>query len=218
MSTVDWKSLKRESRKQGTSAKRLLELAAMGPELSREVAKGQHTPPHVLQALAAHPDPLTVAAVASNPNTPPQILEGLSLKNMALAKNVSHNKSTPELTLERLAKSQSSSIREAVSYNPSTPLHVLLILRDDPNSAVSDHLLLRSMALLGNYGKTTDVPAEKLLRAMALTDLIPAEAACRLSECSDPDVQLSLLENIDKVALSVRGKIRAHLMQEGAHP
>lgn len=209
--TLDWKALKREARKQGTSAERLAELVALGPELSREVARGQHTPPYVLQALAAHPDPLTVEAVASNPHTPPQILEGLSLENAALAKKVAHNKSTPASTLERLGNSQSDQIREAVSYNPSTPLHVLLILRDDPNSAVSDHLLLRSMGLLDLYGKTRDVPAETLVRAMALTDLIPAEAAARLSECADPDVQLGLLENIDKVALSVRNEIRQRL-------
>lgn len=209
--TLDWKALKREARKQGTSAERLAELVALGPELSREVARGQHTPPHVLQALASHPDPLTVEAVASNPHTPPQILEGLSLENAALVKKVAHNRSTPASTLERLGNSQSDQIREAVSYNPSTPLHVLLILRDDPNSAVSDHLLLRSMTLLNVHGNTKDVPAETLVRAMALTDLIPAEAAGRLSECSDPDVQFGLLENIDKVALSVRNEIRQRL-------
>ena len=212
--TLDWKALKREARKQGTSAARLLQLAALGPELSREVARGQHTPPQLLQALASHPDPLTVEAVASNPHTPPQILEGLSLENAVLAKKVAHNKSTPELTLERLGKSKNDQIREAVSFNPSTPLHVLLILHDDPNSAVSDHLLLRSMTLLDVNGKTQDVPAEKLVRAMALTDLIPAEAAGRLSECSDPHVQLGLLENIDKVALSVRNEIRQRLLSK----
>ncbi|MFN4250292.1 hypothetical protein [Deinococcus sp.] len=212
--TLDWKALKREARKQGTSAERLAELVARGPELSREVARGQHTPPQLLQALASHPDPLTVEAVASNPHTPPQILEALSLKNTALAKKVAHNKSTPGSTLERLGKSQSDQIREAVSFNPSAPLHVLLMLRDDPNAAVSDHLLLRSMGLLDLYGKAKDVPAEKLVRAMALTDLIPAEAAGQLSECSDPHVQLGLLENIDKVALSVRNEIRQRLLSK----
>ncbi|WP_144012056.1 hypothetical protein [Deinococcus sp. LM3] len=212
--TVDLKALKREARKQGTSAERLAELVALGTELSREVARGQHTPPQLLQALAAHPDALTVEAVASNPHTPPQTLEALSLKNTALAKKVAHNKSTPGPTLERLGKSQNDQIREAVSFNPSAPLHLLLILRDDPNSAVSDHLLLRSMGLLDLYGKTQDVPAEKLVRAMALTDLIPAEAAVRLSECSDPHVQLGLLENIDKVALSVRNEIRQRLLSK----
>ncbi|MCD0166556.1 hypothetical protein [Deinococcus sp. 12RED42] len=212
--TLDWKALKREARKQGTSAERLAELVALGPELSREVARGQHTPPQVLQALASHPDPLTVEAVASNPHTPPQILEALSLKTTALAKKVAHNKSTPGPTLERLGNSQSDQIREAVSFNPSAPLHVLMMLRDDPNAAVSDHLLLRSMGLLDLYGKAKDVPAEKLVRAMALTDLIPAEAAARLSECSDPHVQLGLLENIDKVALSVRNEIRQRLLSK----
>ncbi|WP_291430537.1 hypothetical protein [Deinococcus sp.] len=249
--TVD-KALKREARKQGTSAVRLLQLAALGPELTREVARGQHSPPHLLQALASHPDTLTVEAVASNPHTPPQTLEDLSLKNTALAKKVAHNKSTPEATLERLGKSQSDQIREAVSFNPSTPLHVLLMLRDDPNPAVSrppakvsfqpprlsavvvweeeyprmfrsrrdfrrrssDHLLLRNMGLLDLYGKAQDVPAEKLVRAMALTDLIPAQAAGRLSECSDPDIQFGLLKNIDKVALSVRQEIKQRLLSK----
>ncbi|WP_145999369.1 hypothetical protein [Deinococcus sp. UR1] len=212
--TLDWKALKREARKQGTPAARLLQLAALGPELSREVARGQHTPPQLLQALSSHPDTLTVEAVASNPHTPPQTLEALSLKNTALAKKVAHNKSAPGPTLERLGKNQSDQIREAVSFNPSAPLHVLLMLRDDPNAAVSDHLLLRSMGLLDLYGKAKDVPAEKLVRAMALTDLIPAEAAARLSECSDPDIQFGLLENIEKVALSVRNEIRQRLLSK----
>ncbi|GAA5435056.1 hypothetical protein Daqu01_00159 [Deinococcus aquaticus] len=70
------------------------------------------------------------------------------------------------------------------------------------------------MGLLDLYGKAKDVPAEKLVRAMALTDLIPAEAAARLSECSDPDIQFGLLKNIDKVALSVRNEIRQRLLSK----
>lgn len=49
---------------------------------------------------------------------------------------------------------------------------------------------------------------------VALTDLIPAEAAARLSECSDPDIQFGLLKNIDKVALSVRNEIRQRLLSK----
>lgn len=205
MTPEELKALKREARKKGTSAARLLELAGLGPELSREVAKSENTPPEILAQLAQSADAGTLQRVAANPHTPSQTLATLAKRsNTKIVLNVACNKSTPETILRQLSDHPKQNIRRGVTANAAAPLDLLLKLR-----AENDHLVYGALKTLVQYGDNSPAPnldfsEDQLLRAVALTDLIPAGTALRLAQHPSPEIRQALAENVDKIALSVR--------------
>lgn len=117
--TQDLASLKREARLKSTSAGRLLELAALDPQLSRSVAKSKYASADVLEQLSRSGDMPTRRAVAANPVAP------LGL-------------------LEKLAKDHQWTVLKAVATNPSTPEHLLMLLASHKRDSVRQSLFARS--------------------------------------------------------------------------
>lgn len=218
MTTVDWTALKREARRQDTSPERRLELAHFAPDLAREVARAQNTPPDVLAALAQHPDLRVRLALASNPRTPPTLLAAFCRSSdMELLVAVAGNKSTPPSQLETLAQHRNTRIEGQLASNPSTPLDVLTII-----APRSGNLTIQGLKILVEYGDNApcanlDKTVPDLIKGMALSELIPAGAARRLLDHPSPEIRQTLHRHVDKVATSIRAQIKQHLMQEGAH-
>ena len=210
--TLDLTFLKREARKKGTPATRLLELAGMGPELARQVARSDNTPPDVLARLAAHDDTTTVKVVAANPHTPgPTLARLASHPEPLVVLKVACNSSTPEATIRELARHPKKNIRQGVACNRAAPLDVLVGLRDDHAGPTMDGL-----TTLSRYGGNAwvvpqDYPEAALHRAVTLTDLIPAEAAQRLAGHPSPAIRQLLLLHGEKIASSVRTQILKQL-------
>ncbi len=219
MTTVDWKVLKREARRQDTTPERRLELAHFAPDLAREVARSQNTPPDVLATLAQHPDLRVRLALASNPRTPLALLVAFCRSSdMELLVAVAGNKSTPPTELETLAQHRNTRIQGQLASNPSIPLDVLTII-----ASRSGNLPIQGLKILVEYGDNApcanlDKTVPDLIKGMALSELIPAGAARRLLDHPSTEIRQTLHRHVDKVATSIRAQIKQQLMQEGAHP
>ncbi|WP_309569942.1 hypothetical protein [Deinococcus sp.] len=135
--TVDWKALKREARSKNTSAARLIELAAIDPKLSREIAKNQHTPLPVLERLARSTDVHTRKAVVYHPAITPAVLETLSSdRQWTVLRAVAGHPLTPGKALNHLAEHPQGTIRVDVVRNPQTAPSIRERLATDPNPEV----------------------------------------------------------------------------------
>ncbi|GHG14233.1 DUF2336 domain-containing protein [Deinococcus indicus] len=217
--TLDWKALKREARKLGTSAERLAELARISPDLAREVARAQNTPPQVLEVLARTSDSRAVLAVMSNPNTPPALLMELaSSQDTELLLAIAGNRSTPPEVLRKLSERCHRRMADRLAANPATTLDVLEAIAERVTC-----LTTMGLEILVGYGDNAPCPnldktASELIKGMALTELIPGGAARRLLSHPSPEVRQTLSRHIEKVARSVRTEIQYHLTQLGAHP
>lgn len=206
--TASLNALKREARKQGTSPERRLELAALGPELAREVARAQHTPPEVLARLADTDDLPTLERLAANKRTPPEVLLRLaSCVHWEVVWWVAQNPGTPLAALEALTGHPSAQVRQWLAANPAMPLPLLIRLREE-----SLALTYEALKTLVEYGEGAAVDEARLLRAVTLTELIPAPTALRL--LASVQWHPLLREQAGRIALSVRPDILA-LLQGG---
>ncbi|GAA0503884.1 hypothetical protein [Deinococcus depolymerans] len=217
--TLDWKALKREARKLDTSPERRVELARFSPDLAREVARAQNTPPEVLEVLARTSDSRVVLAVMRNPNTPPALLMELaSSQDTELLLAIAGNKSTPPEVLRNLSERRYRRMEDRLAANPATPLDVLEAIAERVDS-----LTTVGLKILVEYGDNAPYPnldktESELIKGMALTELIPGGAARRLLSHPSPEVRQTLSRHIEKVARSARPEIQHHLTQLGAHP
>jgi hypothetical protein len=134
---MDVAALKKEARAKGTSARRLLELAAMDVSLSRLVAKAKRTPTSVLEKLSRSSDTSTQAAVASHSNTPSTVLSYLGGHGKyTILKAVAKNPHTPDEVIEKLATHKHSAVREAVACREVLPEAIAVRLAKDPELAI----------------------------------------------------------------------------------
>lgn len=123
--TLDLTALKKEANQKGTSASRLLEIAALDVQLSRTVAKSRHTPLAVLEPLAKSADMPTRRAVAANPNTPATMLEKMAGdKQWTVLKAIAANPNTAPSTLVQLLDHKQDSVWQAVLEQPTWPAEV----------------------------------------------------------------------------------------------
>lgn len=134
---MDINELKKEARAKGTSAQRLLELAAMDTSLSRLIAKAKRTPASVLEKLARSSDTSTQVAVASHPNTSSSVLSYLGGHGKyTILKAVAKNPNTPDAIIEKLAAHKHSAVREAVAWRAVLPEAIAVRLAQDPDVAI----------------------------------------------------------------------------------
>jgi hypothetical protein len=76
--------------------------------------------------------------VAQNKTVPLSVLNVLARDNDARVRFVVATKRKCDTSLfELLAKDIDETVRHRVAYNPKTPLHILMSLRDDPSPLVS---------------------------------------------------------------------------------
>lgn len=208
--TLGWKALKREARRKGTPPERLLELAKMGPELTREIVRSNNTSPEILaQLVEIYPDDeFILRRIAEHQNTSAETLKLLAAK---LPWSVARNRNAPTSLLRQLSKHPNSSVYEAVLYNPSTPVDVVeqltKILESRPQTLAPREVLVQ-------YGKGTKYFDDFLLRNIERADLIPAEAALSLSQHPNPEIHEALLQNAEKITASVRSQIISQLQGE----
>ncbi len=112
--TVDLPALRGEIRRKDTTPQRLLEIAALDPQLSRSVAKAKTTPPDVLARLASSSDMPTRTRVAENPNAPAQALAHLaSDPQWTVLKAVAEHPQLPAGILLKLSRHKRSTVRAA---------------------------------------------------------------------------------------------------------
>lgn len=171
MTPEELNALKREARKQGTSAARLLELAALESQISRSIAKAVNTPTSVLEQLARSTDLTTRKLVAANPTTPPALLEILAKdRQWTVLKAVAENPHTPPGTLERLARHKQHTVKTALLNNPHLPLAALLVLNQDTDVRVRSAVLVQENMPVPLKREALDHP-EAEVRASALLGL-----------------------------------------------
>lgn len=177
----------------------------MGSELAREVARSQNTPPEVLAQLADTDDLGTLERLAANKHTPPQTLARLATcAHWEVVQWVAGNPMTPLEVLEAFISHPSVRVRGMLADNPAAPLRVLVRLRDESSALNYD-----ALKTLIEYGEGAEFDDSQLLRAISLTELIPAPAALRLLETAR--WHPLLLERVGVIALSVRPEILTRL-------
>ncbi|WP_412026382.1 hypothetical protein [Deinococcus yunweiensis] len=142
--TLDLKALKREARSRGTSPARLMELAALDPQLSRQVAKSQRTPIPVLEHLAHSHDMQTRRAVATNLSTSPALLCQLGTDNQwTVLKAVALNSHTPSGVLLSLLSHHQKSVRQSVYERQTYPDEIIPTLVQQITPELARALALR---------------------------------------------------------------------------
>ncbi|MFC6592973.1 hypothetical protein ACFP81_13830 [Deinococcus lacus] len=128
----DLQALKREARKRGTPPERLLELARMGPPVSRAVATSRHVSPGLLVELAYSEDWVTRA-------------------------RVSHHRKTPLFILDKLANDKESGVLRNLLTHPRLPEHICRNLMQCQDATVSRRAF--SVALYKGYAAHSEVLA-----------------------------------------------------------
>lgn len=101
------------------------------------VAKNPHTPPEVLEALAADEVNLVRALTATNPATPPHALEKLFHDEPRIREGLTGNPSTPPKLLALMAADTDRLIRIRLCENPSLPTETLKMLQNDTDPDVA---------------------------------------------------------------------------------
>lgn len=100
------------------------------------VADHANTSPDDLRRLAGHPDRsafCVAARVARNAHTPPDVLEELAAE---FSTEVAANPSTPISLLERWVAGRDGRLHGVVATNPSCPSYLLRILAANPDSSI----------------------------------------------------------------------------------
>lgn len=197
MTPEELKALKREARKQGTSETRLLELAALGPELSREVAKTLHTPLAVLEHLAKSDDLTTRKLVANHPSVPPALLDKLATdRQWTVLKAVAENPHTPPGTLERLARHKQHTVKTALLNNPRLPLDAFMVLNQDTDVRVRSAVLVQENLPVPLKREALTHP-EAEVRASALIGLADHEP--HMGGLAEPDLRMAAQDQDERV-------------------
>lgn len=135
--TLDLKALKREVRRSGVKPTRLLEIAALDPQLSRFVGSVPSAPAAVLATLSRSTDIPTRRAVASNPVAYAAILDDLARDHsLQVLKAVAMNPNTSSDTIDALVNHSQPTVRAAtLRYSPRPP-GLLERLTNDPHPGV----------------------------------------------------------------------------------
>lgn len=142
----DYLSLQQEAANERTSGERLKELAKIGTDLARRVAKNPSAPPELLKQLARCNDATTRSHVTANPNTPTEVLRHLGgefpeqlidnpifpllwLENPNLARKMPfttlasllQQERVPVFFLEQTANHWDRKVQLTVAMHPQTP-------------------------------------------------------------------------------------------------
>ncbi len=165
--TLDLKALKKEAARGSTSPTRLRELAQLSVELSRVIAKSEHTPIEILKDLAKSSDMPTRAAIAKHPNTTTTILDYLAGdKQWTVLKSVAVHPAVSDQTLTQLASHKQSTVRLAVAWkyrNKTRPLPagVIQTLALDENLEVREEIFVYN--LYSGLTAISEATVEKLV-------------------------------------------------------
>lgn len=112
--TLDIAALRGEIRRKSTTPARLLEIAALDPQLSRSVAQAKTTPPDVLDKLARSSDMPTRTRVAEHPNAAlPTLLHLAGDPQWTVLKALTEHPNLPAEVLEKLSRHKRSTVRAA---------------------------------------------------------------------------------------------------------
>ncbi|MDO4246814.1 MAG: hypothetical protein Q4C89_12385 [Deinococcus sp.] len=112
--TLDIAALRGEIRRKSTTPARLLEIAALDPQLSRSVAQAKTTPPDVLDKLARSSDMPTRTRVAEHPSTAlPTLLHLAGDPQWTVLKALTEHPNLPAEVLEKLSRHKRSTVRAA---------------------------------------------------------------------------------------------------------
>jgi len=168
--TVDLKALKQEARSKRTSVARLIELAALDPKVSREIARSKYTPVQVLEHLTQSSDVHTREAIIYHPAVTPALLEKLSSDGKErVLRAVAFHDLTPSTALGFLARHPQASVRSVVAKNSQVPQSLKERFADDPDSEVR-RAIARSAALPVDIIQRLLVDPAPEVRAAALSN------------------------------------------------
>lgn len=139
--TLDLPALRGEIRRKDTTPARLLDIAALDPQLSRSVAKAKTTPPQVLDRLARSPDMPTRARVAEHSATPlPTLAHLAGDPQWTVLKALTENPNLPAdlllgLSRHKRATVRAAAVRAGLARGPLAP-EDWTRLRQDPAEEV----------------------------------------------------------------------------------
>lgn len=195
--TTNLKTLSREARQATTSPARLLELAAMAPQLSRTVARLPQAAGPVLETLARSGDLTTRKLVAAHPAAPPALLETLGTdRQWTVLKAVAENPHTPARTLDALAGHARHTVRLAALHNPHIRPAVVETLSHDHDLTVRVAALFHP-ALPGSvkrHALTDPLPEVRAAALGSLGHLLPDAGGL-----TDADLQQAATDPEDQV-------------------
>lgn len=188
----DLQALKREARHKATSAQRLLELAALDPQVSRAVAGNKTAPLPVLEGLARSSDMPTRRAVAANAGATAALLNHLSKdRQWTVLKAVAVHPHTDAPTLERLSVHSRDTVKTALLGRSNLLSQVLETLGRDQDAGVRREVawssalpapLIRALYADGDAGvRANIVQHDTLSAAQKRQALADPEAVVRAS-------------------------------------
>lgn len=141
------RKLKKEVADKRTTTQRRLEIAALSDHFAARVARSRHTAPEVLIKLMAHASYDVRCAVAQNPSAPSLVLEQLlNGADRWLTTLVAANVNLTDIQMDRLARSSSVWVKQAIASRADVPLDLLVRLGKPRQGRTREHYVEQAVA------------------------------------------------------------------------